>query len=523
MRVIVDVNNLVYRSAYKLHLTDREGNNTGAAYGTLKSIGRLADLLRPEEMIICWDGPDSTVRRVAVYPEYKQNRKRDPAFVEDLLRQKAVLREMLRCLPVVQVLVPGVEADDAIAAIVAFCRMEKIGIVTSDHDLYCLASERCRIFDPHGAAVKLDLRPDQYVAYKALVGDASDNIKGVPGIGDVRARRLLTTHGTLDRILGYAYSAGRLDSVPLTEAEWHLAQEAVDRNVKLMTPGLMLSNSERTEVLNQYRYGRLSRPTDVPELRRLLMRSGFTSIVSRLTGWLMPFRRMERTGKDQVDGKAKAQAEAEGQVRAESGSGSEAGQGRRGDTAWARIIRAVEPSTRIHRAVVPREAASRSRVLEAAAARLGGVHQEEALGVAPAGGQRCAAGAVRPAGVRQTKLGTRRRGTGNPLAPVLHDAEVLRRKRVRAREAVSLLPLFRAGERWAWLRGRPSRELRRVLELIERVVIEPDGRLPDDDVDFLHGLEEAFTNEMPAWMQTEKELKDNAKNIIKGKLRPGPQ
>jgi 5'-3' exonuclease len=506
--LFVDINNLIYRSAYKLRLSNRAGKNTGAVFGTLKMLGHLADAFGPEEMIICWDGSDAVRRRRELYPDYKQNRQRDPEFVADLQRQRGVLRHILSFLPVVQVDVPGVEADDAVAVLAAFCHLEQIGIVTSDRDLYCLAGRRCRIIEPGGRDAKLELEPSQYIPYKVLVGDSSDNVKGVDGIGDVRARALLTEYGTLDSVLRFAEEQGRLGRMQFAEV-----CTVIDRNLRLLTPGLLLTSSERKTVVEQYARGRLARATDVPGLRAALLREGFVSIVSRLTGWLMPFRKMERgTRRGRVD--AEAQAKTASEVRAESGTRSAHRPRSRDGEGWVRVVRAVEASARIIRATVEGEVKPRGGVVAAAASRLVAIRNAEAaVGVAATGRHTGAEGAVRAGRVRQAGSAgaARDRGAGGDPAPVFQDAGVLRQRRERARSALSVLPLYRGGDRWEWLRRQPSRRLQEVVRLIEHVCV-GGAKLSKQEVAFVEDLEHRYTVALPEWMQTDKEKEDAEKN-----------
>lgn len=485
MRLLVDISGLVYRSAYKLHLTDRQGRNVGAAYGTLKALGRLADLHEPEEMIICWDAGHEP--QSALYPAYKADRKRDPEFVADLTRQKEVIRGLTSHLPVTHIIEAGIEADDLIAVLAAFLRNEDVGIVTSDTDLYCLSGKRCHIMSPDGVAAKLTLPADQYVAYKVMVG-GEDGIKGVDGIGDVRARRLLQEHKTLASILAAADEQGTLGKMPADKARL-----VVKRNLRLMTPGALLPDATRTRILDQYRCGRLSRIVDRIGFRSELMEHGFVSIVSRLQGYLSTFKQMER----HPNAKAETSSEDRSGDRASSLHGGSSG--RRQE--WTRYVRKVDRSGSGVRE------GERGSITKAASV-LSRLRAQEAVGLDAPSNRRGAAGAVSDGDGQAWG-----RGAGVPAAAVPGNAKVLPKGPPRSR-ALSILHMLRGREGWAWLRARPTEDLQRVLVLIDSVTLK-GKHVPLDDEDFLYGLEEAFSGELPSWMKTDRELKTDAKRTVR--------
>jgi len=289
MRLVIDISAILYKSAYKLNELTNNGVKTGIIFGALKSLSNLAEIYEPDEMIIAWDSGHD--KRSAIYPLYKENRKKDKEFLADLDRQKILLRSILDSLPVTHVSLCGVEADDCIAVITKFLALEKVGIVTGDKDLYQLANcPNHLIITTKGNVVELEMESHQYLAYKVLVGDPSDNIKGIDGIGDVRAKRLLKEYGSLASILFAAKELGVLGSMKYLEAE-----EIIRRNMELMTVGCLLSKVEKDNILEQYKAGRLSREIDEVNVRKSMMDLGFVSLVSRLSGFLAPFRKMVRT------------------------------------------------------------------------------------------------------------------------------------------------------------------------------------------------------------------------------------
>jgi len=297
MRLLFDVSSIAYRAHYKLKLTDRDGNLTGVVYGLLRSIERLSVTYEPEEVILCFDGGSEARREL--YPQYKGNRTNDEARKE-VRRQLAIFRSIAGTLPVVCVGEPGVEADDVIALIAAFCKQEEIGIVTGDHDLYQLIDLPSHyVVDPSGKKMKqvtikkykIKIRSKDVVLFKSLVGDDSDNIKGVTGVGPVGARKLIEEfRGSFRRILKHAKKEGGLG-----RDSYKKVLATLTRNVRLITlDGSLLTSDQRISILDQYRLGRLERRIDKKALTAELKRIGFNRFITRLAGFLIPFRAMVR-------------------------------------------------------------------------------------------------------------------------------------------------------------------------------------------------------------------------------------
>ena len=178
------------------------GAQIGGAVGFLKMLRRLTSDLSPTRVIIAWEGGGSTRRR-ALYPEYKANRKpeRMNRFYEDDIPdtednrvwQVAVLTRMLKRLPVCQVYVSDCEGDDVIAYLCGgrYADRAKI-IVSNDRDFYQLLDERTSVYSPQTKRLHTveDVKkehhgvpPRNFALAKALVGDRSDNVKGVRGLG----------------------------------------------------------------------------------------------------------------------------------------------------------------------------------------------------------------------------------------------------------------------------------------------------------------------------------------------------
>lgn len=218
MIALVDANNLVTRCHYANPTqTSRSGKPTGAVFGFIQSVMKILKDVRARAMLIVWDGGRSQ-ERMKVWPEYKANRKARHAVYE----QGRVLRDdIVPNLGVPQVRVASEEADDLIGVAVAGLnqrfKAEACVIISADRDFYMLIDEDTSVFNP--MAMRWDKKrglmitsanfrdvtglpsPEHYLDFKALVGDTSDNIPGVPGIGEKTATELINAHGTIADIL----------------------------------------------------------------------------------------------------------------------------------------------------------------------------------------------------------------------------------------------------------------------------------------------------------------------------------
>lgn len=215
--IALDSHSLLFRAFYAMpYLSLRDGTPTNAAYGFTRMLLLLLESEQPDFVIAAFDAPGPTFRHEA-FVKYKAHRERAP---DDLRAQFPLVRDILACLGVQQMELQGYEADDLLGAI--SCRAERTGyrctLVTGDRDLLQLATDRTEILltqrgvsqttrlDAEGVLSRLGLSPHLIPDLKALAGDASDNIPGVPGIGDKTAARLLTEYNSLENLLARAES-----------------------------------------------------------------------------------------------------------------------------------------------------------------------------------------------------------------------------------------------------------------------------------------------------------------------------
>ena len=209
MITLIDGNSLVFRAYYGVHsnLTRSDGMPIGAAYGFFNMILPVLANAKKDDSVICVFDASRISFRQNIYPEYKANRSETPA---DLLKQAEIIRIGARAMGMPVLCIPGVEADDVIATIATQNCGNPGGtrIITGDKDLMQLVSDCVFLYDGmkqreiHEAQVfeKFGVKPSQVIDVQSLMGDSTDNVPGVRGIGPKTATDLISTFGTLDNL-----------------------------------------------------------------------------------------------------------------------------------------------------------------------------------------------------------------------------------------------------------------------------------------------------------------------------------
>lgn len=206
--VVVDGHALFYRSFYAIRaLSAPDGLPTNAIFGFIKSLTKVIETLKPQFLVVCFDSAGETFRKTE-YADYKAQRKPTP---EELIVQFEPLVEVLNAMRVPVLALEGYEADDLIASIVERCSDNDVEavIVSRDKDLFQLLSDTVSMYDdskdffftPETLLKEKGLSPEQIPDWLGLMGDSSDNIPGVPGVGDRTALALLQQYGTLENTL----------------------------------------------------------------------------------------------------------------------------------------------------------------------------------------------------------------------------------------------------------------------------------------------------------------------------------
>ena len=208
--VVIDAANALYRAFFALPpLRSPGGAPTGAVFGFANMLRKLVREEKPDAIAVAMDPRGGSFRK-QLFPAYKATRDAQP---EDLTAQWPLARELIDAwkLPVLEV--PGFEADDVIATLARITPPEwEVLIVSSDKDLMQLVGGRVVLLDsmkdkrigPAEVVERFGVTPDKLLDVRALVGDPSDNIPGVKGIGEKGAAALITEYGTLENLLARA-------------------------------------------------------------------------------------------------------------------------------------------------------------------------------------------------------------------------------------------------------------------------------------------------------------------------------
>lgn len=220
--VVFDGNAILHRAFHALPpLTTKKGQPISAVYGMVSMMIKIVEELKPTYLCFAFDTKEPTFRN-KLSSEYQAQR----AEVDSsLISQFEKARETLTAFGIKYFEKPGYEADDVIGTIASEVENLEIVIVTGDRDLLQLINKTTKLFMPTNGVLngklfgeletvaKMGVPPSQIVDYKALVGDPSDNYKGVPGIGPKTAISLLSKYNNLDNIYTH------LDELPKSQKE----------------------------------------------------------------------------------------------------------------------------------------------------------------------------------------------------------------------------------------------------------------------------------------------------------------
>ena len=209
--VLVDGSSYLYRAFHALPgLANSRGEPTGAVYGVTNMLRRLLADYDTDHVAVVFDAKGKTLRD-DLYPEYKANR---PPMPDELVGQIEPLHAIVRALGLPLLQIEGVEADDVIGTLARAAAAEgrETVISTGDKDMAQLVDGHVRLvdtmkdveYDRDAVVEKFGVAPEQIVDYLALVGDTSDNIPGVPGVGPKTAAKWLQEHGSLDAVVAHA-------------------------------------------------------------------------------------------------------------------------------------------------------------------------------------------------------------------------------------------------------------------------------------------------------------------------------
>jgi len=278
---LVDGNNLAYRAYFALpeELQTTEGQPTNALLGFTNMLFKLLSDYRPRGVAVAWD--TRPVHRTELSAEYKSERRPMP----DLLREQFPhFRPIVEAFGYQNLEFEGWEADDVIATLATHADEAgvKTCVVSTDRDAFQLCSENvCLMMTPRGVAdvhvytperveARYGVRPDQVPDFIGLKGDTSDNIPGIPGIGDKTAGQLIAQYGSLDEVIEHA---GELSPARSRSISEHAEQARASKVLATMRRDLELDVDPDALVL---------RPPDRSRLKEIFRRFEFRALLGRI-------------------------------------------------------------------------------------------------------------------------------------------------------------------------------------------------------------------------------------------------
>ena len=217
--LILDGHSLMYRAFFALpQFTTSEGTHTNAIFGFIKMLLKMKEELKPDYIVTTFDKKAPTFRHKE-YEDYKAGREKMP---EELRGQFPILKELLEMLAINIFEVDGFEADDLIGTLSCYAEEKgiEVYIVTGDRDALQLATDNVKvvinkkgmsekeIYDKNRMIEEFGVTPTQFIDVKGLMGDKSDNIPGVPGIGKTTAYKLIKEYGSIENLLMNVESLG---------------------------------------------------------------------------------------------------------------------------------------------------------------------------------------------------------------------------------------------------------------------------------------------------------------------------
>jgi DNA polymerase-1 len=289
--LLIDGNNLAHRCRHVFHLSNR-GIDVSVTFGVLHNISSLIHRFKPKSIIVCWDGGVPEFRRVAI-PSYKANREHgDPLEYEDFIRQLNELCDFVfPTSGIISIRKIGAEADDLIAHTAQMLSGNTL-VITNDKDLYQTVSKNVHMLNPTKDIIVtpdnfeeiVGISQKHYVDWRAIQGDSSDNIPGVPGIGDKTATKLFQEFKELTNITNAAaghYPHKHTMSDKLATSILSFGFETICKNIYITA---LYADRVGAKLIIQQSINSF-RPANKDRLKKYLLRNAFIT----MQGEFMPY------------------------------------------------------------------------------------------------------------------------------------------------------------------------------------------------------------------------------------------
>lgn len=228
---IIDASGFLYRSYHAIRrLTNPEGESTNALYGFIRSVNKLKKDFHPTHIVAVFDGPQSIKKRKEIYPAYKAHRTKMP---DDLRYQIGWAQDFCNLAGIPLLNIPEVEADDTMGTIALWASQEQafsdIYLCTGDKDMAQMVGGKIKLLNAHKDNLILGPKeveenfgvpPEKIIDLLAIMGDSSDNVPGLPGMGAKTAAALLNEFGSLEYLLAHPEKlTGKKREIVETEGE----------------------------------------------------------------------------------------------------------------------------------------------------------------------------------------------------------------------------------------------------------------------------------------------------------------
>lgn len=307
--LLIDGLNMFYRAFIVDPSLGKDGQPIGAIKGTFKILQKLVREQKPDKIFFCWDGPKSSIRRRAINNNYKEGRKpvkpnrnfgnlTEEEEKKNKYWQYGRVIEYLNEMPIAQIYLDYVEADDVISVLTRELKDDEKLIVSNDKDFFQLLDENtflyrpCKeeIYDVKKVVEEFDIHPTNFAVARAVVGDASDNLPGAKGIGlktmakrfpEIRNDKTVLMEEIIDACKGIdkplQYQTAILDSEALIKENYSMMQ--------LYSPSISIQSVEKIkEIIKNYPTG-----FNKTNLRSYMMEDGTGN-----TSWLDLFANLNR-------------------------------------------------------------------------------------------------------------------------------------------------------------------------------------------------------------------------------------
>ncbi len=282
--VLIDGNSILYRAFFALPLLNNDkGVYTNAVYGFTTMLMKIIETEKPTHMLVAFDAGKTTFRH-ETYQEYKGGRQKTPP---ELSEQFPLIKELLDASSIKHYELPNYEADDIIGTLARVAEKESfdVRVISGDKDMLQLVTDRVQVqltkkglsdidtYTPEFMKEKMEVNPEQIIDMKALMGDSSDNIPGIPGIGQKTAVKLLNQFHTLEKVFE------NVESVTAKKLKEKLENHQDDA---FMSKQLVTINCEspiEVELKDTLYSG-----YDVNQLSAVFKDLGFNSLLTKVTG-----------------------------------------------------------------------------------------------------------------------------------------------------------------------------------------------------------------------------------------------